>query len=102
MSDERDACGLVAVARKDGRPAPHVLSDVIEGMRALAHRSGSVDGEGDGAGVLTDIPRALWARRLAEHGHHETDVRSDRFAVAHVFIPSTADESEEAAVRRIL
>jgi len=100
--DERDACGLVAVARKDGKPAPHVLADVIGGMRALAHRSGCVDGEGDGAGVLTDIPRALWAHRLETAGRDASHVRSDRFAIAHLFVPSSADTSEEAAVRRIL
>ncbi len=100
--DERDACGLVAMARKDGRPAAHVLADVIDGMRALAHRSGCVDGEGDGAGVLTDIPRALWAARLADSGRAASVARSDRFAIAHLFVPGTTDEAEEAAVRRIL
>src|SRR5512140_1535824 len=100
--DERDACGLVAVARKDGKPSAGVLADVIGGMRALAHRSGCVDGEGDGAGVLTDIPRALWAARLAAAGRDAQHVRTDRFAIAHLFVPASADTSEEAAVRRIL
>ena len=102
MTDERDACGLVAVARKDGRSARHVLADVIAGMEALAHRSGRVDGEGDGAGVLTDIPRALWAHRLELAGNDPAHVRSARFAVGHLFIPRAADDGEEAAVRRIL
>ncbi len=100
--DERDACGLVAIARKDGRPDTRVLGEVIDGMRALAHRSGCVDGEGDGAGVLVDIPRALWAARLAQAGHADSHARGDRFAVAHLFIPGTAELAEEAAVRRIL
>jgi glutamate synthase (NADPH/NADH) large chain len=100
--DERDACGLVAVARKDGRPDARVLAEAIDGMQSLSHRSGRVDGEGDGAGVLTDIPRALWAGRLEAAGHDGAHVRNDRFAIAHLFIPATADESEEAAVRRIL
>src|SRR5438045_2006154 len=102
MTDERDACGLVAVARKDGRAAAHVLTDVIAGMCALGHRSGRVDGEGDGAGVLTDIPRALWARRLESARVDPAQVRANAFAVAHVFVPARADEAEEAAVRRIL
>jgi glutamate synthase (NADPH/NADH) large chain len=100
--DERDACGLVAVARKDGRPDPHVLAEVIDGMRALAHRSGCVDGEGDGAGVLTDIPRALWAARLDERGLDAAHARSSRFAILHLFVPRVAPPDEEAAVRRIL
>jgi glutamate synthase (NADPH/NADH) large chain len=100
--DERDACGLVAIARKDGRPDARVLAEVIAGMRALAHRSGCVDGEGDGAGVLVDIPRALWASRLEQGGRDPVNARQDRFAVAHLFVPGTVDEAEEAAVRRIL
>ena len=100
--EERDACGLVAIARKDGRPDARVLADVIAGLRALAHRSGCVDGEGDGAGVLTDIPRSLWAERLDAVGHDARHARTGRFAIAHLFIPGGADEAEEAAVRRIL
>ena len=45
--EERDACGLVAIAGKDGRPDTRVLAEVVDGLRALAHRSGCVDGEGD-------------------------------------------------------
>src|SRR5438105_9593571 len=71
-------------------------------VRALAHRTGSVDGEGDGAGILTDIPRALWARRIEDAGGDGACVRSDRFAIAHIFVPAGTDEAEEAAVRRIL
>src|SRR6059036_2386900 len=100
--DERDACGLVAIARRDGRPDARVLAEVIAGMRALSHRAGCVDGEGDGAGVLVDIPRGLWAARLEEAGRDPSHARLDQFAVAHLFIPGTADEAEEAAVRRIL
>ncbi|TME39429.1 MAG: glutamate synthase [Chloroflexi bacterium] len=100
--DERDACGLVAIARKDGRPDAYVLGEAIEGMRRMSHRSGTVDGEGDGAGVLTDIPRALWALRLEEAGRDRWRAFTSRFAVAHLFVPGSADEGEEAAVRRIL
>ena len=100
--DERDACGLVAIARKDGRPDACVLGEAIEGMRRMSHRSGTVDGEGDGAGVLTDIPRALWALRLEEAGRDPWRAFTSRFAVAHLFVPGSADEGEEAAVRRIL
>src|SRR5713226_1739453 len=71
-------------------------------MAALAHRSGLVDGEGDGAGVLTDIPRRLWAAVLADAGLDADLVRSDRFAVGHFFIPPADDEADAAAVRRIL
>src|SRR5437773_7704911 len=100
--DEHDACGLVAVARKDGAADERVLAEVIAGLCSLAHRSGRVDGEGDGAGVLTDIPRRLWSERLRSRGVDGAHAYVDRFAVAHLFIPSSTDETEEAAVRRIV
>src|SRR5438045_436857 len=68
MDDERDACALVAVARKDGAATREVLAETIRGLECLAHRSGSIDGEGDGSGVLTDIPRELWSDALAAAG----------------------------------
>ena len=102
MSDERDACALVSIARKDGRPSREVLDGVLRGMAALAHRSGLVDGEGDGAGVLTDIPRDLWANVLRTAGRDATLVRGGRFAVAHLFVPPTDADADQAAVRRSL
>jgi len=93
VSDERDACALVSIVRKDGRPAREVLDAVLHGMAALAHRSGLVDGEGDGAGVLTDIPLGLWADALRAAGRDATAVRGGRFAVAHLFIPPSDSDA---------
>jgi glutamate synthase (NADPH/NADH) large chain len=94
--DEHDACALVAIARKDGRPTRDLLDLALHGLRCLHHRSGTVDGEGDGAGLLTDIPRALWADHVGERAF------DPRFAVGHLFVPPSGDELEEEAVRRIL
>ena len=102
MSDERDACALVSIARKDGQATREVLDGVLRGMAALAHRSGLVDGEGDGAGVLTDIPRALWASVLRTSGYEPSLVRSGRFAVGHLFIPPSDGDADQAGVRRSL
>jgi len=102
MDDERDACALVAVARKDGAPTREVLAETIRGLECLAHRSGSVDGEGDGSGVLTDIPRELWADALGASGLDPGLADSRRFAVAHLFVPPSDDELVQAEVRRIL
>jgi glutamate synthase (NADPH/NADH) large chain len=96
LVEEHDACALVAVARKDGRPTRELLDLALHGLVCLHHRSGTVDGEGDGAGVLTDIPRALWADRVGDRAY------DPRFGVAHVFVPAAGDEIEEQAVRRIL
>ncbi|MDE3113016.1 MAG: alpha-hydroxy-acid oxidizing protein [Chloroflexota bacterium] len=93
---EHDACALVAVARKDGQPTRDLLDLALHGLVCLHHRSGTVDGEGDGAGVLTDIPRAVWADRVGDRAFDA------HFAVAHLFVPPEGDEIEEQSVRRIL
>ena len=98
VSSEHDACALVAVARKDARPTRAVLELVLGGMAALAHRSGVVDGEGDGAGVLTDIPRALWAQELDHAGHDESAVELERFAVGHFFHEDPGDVATIVAI----
>src|SRR5213076_2578131 len=98
VASEHDACALVAVARKDARPARAVLELVLHGMASLAHRSGVVDGEGDGAGVLTDIPRALWAHELDLAGRDETAVELERFAVGHFFHADPADVATIVAI----
>ena len=102
MDDERDACALVAIARKDGEPVREVLAETIRGLECLAHRSGSVDGEGDGSGILTDIPRELWADALGATRLDPGLAYDRRFAVAHLFVPPSDDEQVEADVRRIL
>ena len=102
MDDERDACALVAVAAKDGAATREVLSETVRGLECLAHRSGSVDGEGDGSGILTDIPRELWADALGATRLDPALVYDRRFAVAHLFIPAGDDELVEAEIRRIL
>src|ERR1700716_2836233 len=65
-------------------------------------RSRLVGVEGDGAGVLTDIPRAIWSNALRASGHDPAVVRGGRFAVGHVFIPPSDAEADQAAVRRSL
>ena len=67
---ERDACGVGFVAALEGGPRRQVLDLALTALRNLAHRGAvSADGRtGDGAGVLTQIPRALFRRELAERG----------------------------------
>jgi glutamate synthase (NADPH/NADH) large chain len=98
VASEHDACALVSVARKDARPTRAVLELVLHGMAALAHRSGLVDGEGDGAGVLTDIPRALWAHELERAGRDEDAVQLERFAIGHFFHAEPGDVATIVAI----
>ena len=54
----------------------------------MGHRTGYVNGEGDGVGVLTDIPRQLWTKWLAEAGLRSSLATDRNFWVAHVMIPA--------------
>src|SRR5438552_59357 len=89
--DERDACGLVAIARKDGRPDACGLGEAIEGMRRMSHRSGTVAGEGDGAGVPPDVPLSRHTAVYKLRGGPDAllpyfdDLRHERFATSMAF-----------------
>ena len=67
---ERDACGIGFVARLSGEPSHTILAYALTAVGRMAHRGGvAADGKsGDGAGVLTQIPRAFFARELAMRG----------------------------------
>jgi glutamate synthase (ferredoxin) len=67
---ERDACGVGFIASLEGGPRRQVLDHALAALRNLAHRGAvSADGRtGDGAGVLTQVPHALFRRELAARG----------------------------------
>ncbi|MBW6455034.1 MAG: glutamate synthase large subunit [Trueperaceae bacterium] len=67
---ERDACGVGFIAALEGGPRRGVLDHALAALRNLAHRGAvSADGRtGDGAGILTQIPHALFRRELAAQG----------------------------------
>ena len=102
MDDERDACALVAIASRDARPTGNLLSEAIRGLECLAHRSGAIDGEGDGSGVLTDLPRDLWAEALGASGGDPALARDRRFAVAHLLVPREGAPTAMREARAIL
>ncbi|WP_374712433.1 glutamate synthase-related protein [Symbiobacterium terraclitae] len=84
---EHDACALIAAVRKDGRAARATVSDVVAALARMVHRSGDVDGEGDGCGVQIDIPRRLWGGILNQAGRDPLLAEAPNFVVAHIFIP---------------
>ena len=57
---ERDACALIVNVRKGGGQTHGNVKRTLEALLKMGHRTGEVDGEGDGCGLLTDIPRRLW------------------------------------------
>src|SRR6266540_4653219 len=57
---EHDACGVGFVAHAGGERSHAVLQMALTAVARLAHRgAASNDRSGDGAGVLTQIPRRL-------------------------------------------
>ena len=67
---EHDSCGVGFVARISGAESSEILQMGLEALSRLAHRGAvAADGRsGDGAGVMTAIPRHLFDQFLAEAG----------------------------------
>src|SRR6185503_17981680 len=74
--EDHDACAIYASVRKDATPSHEPVELALANLQKMLHRAGNVDGEGDGCGVLVDIPRRIWAEEIA---------------VAHVFVERSAD-----------
>lgn len=88
---ERDACALIMSTRKRGQSTYGTLKRALQALTYMGHRTGLVDGEGDGAGVQTDIPRQLWALRLSKAGLRSSIATEPDFWVGHCFVPRDVD-----------
>ncbi|MDR7570178.1 MAG: glutamate synthase subunit alpha, partial [Armatimonadota bacterium] len=90
---ERDACGVGFVARTDGTASHAVLRLALQALRNLTHRGAqAADGRtGDGAGILTQIPKGMFRRIL-----HEMGIRGEipAFAVGMFFLPREVEARE--------
>ncbi len=84
---EHDACGIVAIAEKDGRARHRNVLRAIDALYRMAHRAGAILGEGDGTGIMTDLPRELWSARFEAAGLDPALPENPRFFVGHLFIP---------------
>ncbi len=87
--EEKDACALVASVRKNGEATHGNLKRVLAALGIMGHRAGEVNGEGDGCGVMTDIPRVLWSQALEQEGKPGWLAEDRRFFVGHFMIPHT-------------
>ncbi len=67
---EHDACGLGFVATLDRRPSNAIVRHALEILANLTHRgaAGCDPCTGDGAGILLQIPHALYAQDRANAG----------------------------------
>jgi glutamate synthase (NADPH/NADH) large chain len=87
---ERDACAIIAYVNKRGKSTHANIVKTIDALKKMGHRSGDINGEGDGCGVMIDIPRELWAKRLDGHGLSMHLAESSGFCVGHILIPARA------------
>lgn len=98
--EERDACAIVAFVDKQGNSTHDNIVRTIDALRQMGHRSGDINGEGDGCGIMTDIPREIWARRLAELDLSPHLAESKHFFVGHLLLPPLSQsESQDIMIR---
>jgi len=92
--EDKDACAIYASVRKDATPSHEPIELAIPALQKMLHRAGNVDGEGDGCGLLVDLPRKIWAEEVRSGGHDPSLTLDDAFAVAHVFIERSQDREQ--------
>ncbi|BBB48649.1 glutamate synthase-related protein [Pelolinea submarina] len=98
---EHDSCALYLSARKNGQSTFGTLKRALWRLANMGHRTGYVRGEGDGAGVQTDIPRSLWAKKLSQAGLPASLATQTGFWVGHLFIPFGMDYTTvQASINR--
>ena len=89
--EDKDACALYASVRRDATASHEPVTLALESLQKMLHRAGNVDGEGDGCGLLVDIPTRIWAEEVRQGGHNPALALDDAFAVAHVFVERSQD-----------
>ncbi|MBJ7347983.1 MAG: hypothetical protein JHC87_05365, partial [Thermoleophilaceae bacterium] len=99
---DQDACALYASVRKDGKPSHQPIPVALEALGKMMHRAGNIDGEGDGCGVMIDIPRKIWQEEVRTDGHAPHLVLDPKFTVAHIFIPRKLDTDKLKADARAI
>ena len=89
--EDKDACAIYASVRRDATPSHEPVTLALSSLRKMLHRAGNVDGEGDGCGLLVDIPTKIWAEEVRQGGHNPSLARDEAFAVAHLFVERSQD-----------
>ncbi len=99
---ERDACAIIAFVKKLGTPSHGNLQRTIDALTKMGHRAGEIRGEGDGCGILSDIPRRLWRENLEHAGQPAELADAAGFVLAHLLLPVAEAAPEGTLRRRIL
>src|SRR3954453_18704422 len=77
--EDKDACAIYASVRRDATPSHEPDTLALESLHKMLHRAGNVDGEGDGCGLLVDIPTKIWAEEVRQGGHNPSLALDDAF-----------------------
>jgi len=88
---EQDSCAVYLSVRKYGQSTFGTLKRALQAVANMGHRTGYVNGEGDGSGVQTDIPRQLWAKKLSQLGLRTSLATQPGFWVGHILIAANAN-----------
>ncbi len=102
MPPERDACAIICYINKAHQPTHGNVQRTIEALIKMGHRAGEINGEGDGCGILTDIPRLLWREVLDNAGFKPELAEAPGFAVGHLLLPKEALAEDPTLQERII
>src|SRR5712691_5465750 len=83
---EHDACGTGFVAQVSGEASHLLVQTALEALAHLTHRGEQDAGTSDGAGLLTQIPKALLCEELQKQ--NITVTHTDDLAVGMIFLPA--------------
>ncbi|MEN8258679.1 MAG: glutamate synthase-related protein [Thermodesulfobacteriota bacterium] len=100
-NEARDACAIIAFIDKRGQSTHANIVQTIEALRKMGHRSGDINGEGDGCGISTDLPRDLWARRLFEKSFSPHLAESSSFFAAHLLLPAPIKSQKQKIMQKV-
>ncbi len=98
---EEDACAIIAFVDKRGKSTHANIAKTIEALQKMGHRSGDIDGEGDGCGILCDLPKKVWAKRLEKAGLSRHLADSKNFFVGHFLLPCSIVKDEKSVLEKI-
>ncbi len=95
LVEERDACGVGFIADVKGNGSHKLIQQTLTALNCMEHRGGcSADNDsGDGAGIMTAIPRELFSPWFAQKGLTMPPV--EQLGVAMVFLPQESNKREE-------
>jgi glutamate synthase (ferredoxin) len=97
---DHDACGTGFIARLDGSSSYEIIQLSLQALERLSHRGGvDADGaSGDGAGLLTSLPREFFRARAAEAGIE----LGEAFGVGMLFAPVTRMAAAQHAIEEAI